>query len=239
LARLQSNASGADASLQFSDNVANSAGISLNQGSLVTSIAGGEVMRVNTSGNLLLGINAGTSSQFRCWSSTVGKYAAEFYVNAASSTSTAALTCNKYDNNSTTAQVFVQFAINQFAGGSGQINANGANAAAFGSFSDSRLKQNIVDLPSQLANIMALRPVEYDYIESEGGGHQIGFIAQEVQPIYPDLVGERQDGMLTLSDMNKNDARLIKAIQEMKSIIDTQASTIQSLTARIEALEAK
>ena len=55
LARLQANASGADASLQFSDNVANSAGISLNQGSLVTSIAGGEVMRVNTSGNVGIG----------------------------------------------------------------------------------------------------------------------------------------------------------------------------------------
>jgi hypothetical protein len=58
LARLQSNASGADASLQFSDNITNSAGISLNQGSLVTSIAGGEVMRVNTSGN----VGIGTSS---------------------------------------------------------------------------------------------------------------------------------------------------------------------------------
>jgi hypothetical protein len=44
--------------------------------------------------------------------------------------------------------------------------------------------------------------------------------------------------MLTLTDMNKNDARLIKAIQEMKAIIDTQASTIQSLTTRITALEA-
>jgi hypothetical protein len=62
LARLQSNASGADASLQFSDNVTNSAGISLNQGSLVTSIAGGEVMRVNTSGNLGIGTSSPNAS---------------------------------------------------------------------------------------------------------------------------------------------------------------------------------
>jgi hypothetical protein len=75
-----------------------------------------------------------------------------------------------------------------------------------------------------------LRPVEFDYIESEGGSHQIGFIAQDVEEVYPDLIGEREDGMLTLSDLNKNDARLIKAIQE-------QQATIEALTTRITALE--
>jgi hypothetical protein len=161
------------------------------------------------------------------------------YVGYASSTATPALRCVKYDNSTATTNVFVQFAINQDGANNGQINANGASAAAFGAYSDSRLKENIVDLPSQLDNIMSLRPVEFDYIESMGGGHQIGFVAQEVQAIYPDLVGEGSDGMLTLTDMNKNDARLIKAIQEMKAIIDTQASTITSLTDRITALEAK
>jgi len=52
LTRLESNGSGADCSLQFSDIVTNSAGISMNQGNLVTTIAGGEVMRVNTSGTV-------------------------------------------------------------------------------------------------------------------------------------------------------------------------------------------
>ena len=121
--------------------------------------------------------------------------------------------------------------------GNGSITANGAAAATFTAWSDRRLKENIVDLPSQLANIMALRPVEFDYIESMGGGHQLGFIAQEVQEVYPDVVGEGSDGMLTLADMNKNDARLIKAIQEIKTIMDAQATTITALTARITALE--
>ena len=149
------------------------------------------------------------------------------------------MSVSKYDATTTTSQIFFKFIIGQGSAGSGQINANGANTAAFGSYSDSRLKENIVDLPSQLDNIMALRPVEYDYIESMGGGHQIGFVAQEVQAIYPDLVGEGSDGMLTLTDMNKNDARLIKAIQEMKAIIDTQASTITQLQADVAALKAQ
>ena len=111
---------------------------------------------------------------------------------------------------------------------SGQINANGASQVAFGSWSDARLKENIVDLPSQLANIMALRPVEFDYIESEGGGHQIGFVAQEMQKVYPDAVGEREDGMLTISGFNKTEARLIKAIQEQQAIINDLQAKLKS-----------
>jgi hypothetical protein len=114
---------------------------------------------------------------------------------------------------------------------SGQINANGANQAAFGSWSDLRLKQNIADLPSQLSNIMALRPVEFDYIASEGGGHQIGFIAQEMQDVYPDVVGERApDGMLTITGWSKTEARLVKAMQEQQEIIN-------DLRARVARLE--
>jgi len=163
----------------------------------------------------------------------------EALVNATSALGNPAIGIGKLDNNSTTSNTFVQFNVNGFNSGSGQINANGASQAAFGAYSDRRLKENIVDLSSQLSNIMALRPVEFDYIQSEGGGHQIGFIAQEVKEIYPDLVGERTDGMHTLSDMNKNDARLIKGIQEMYALITSQAATITALTARIVALESK
>jgi hypothetical protein len=146
----------------------------------------------------------------------------------------------KNDNNSTTSQVFVRFLIDGRANAtaSGQINANGAAQAAFGSWSDRRLKKNIVDLPPQLSNIMALRPVEFDYIESEGGGHQIGFVAQELQDVYADAVGERSpDGMLTVTGWSKTEARLVAAIQELKGINDAQAQIITALTARVEALE--
>jgi hypothetical protein len=198
-----------------------------------------ERARIDTSGNLLVGTTT-TSGGAKLYvvGSGASNVVARFY-NPDLTAGNPSVYFDKPTNTTTTSQIFVAFTINSQATGSGQINANGASAAAFGSFSDSRLKENIVDLPSQLDSIMALRPVEFDYIESEGGGHQIGFIAQEVQTVYPDLIGERADGMLTLTDLNKNDARLIKAIQEMKAIIDTQASTITTLTDRITALEAK
>ena len=143
-----------------------------------------------------------------------------------------ALACDKSSSTNTTSQVFQIFTINNQSTGSGQINANGASQAAFGTFSDRTLKENIIDLGDELSNILSLRPVEFDYIESEGGGHQVGFIAQEVKEVYPDLIGERADGKMTLTGMAKMEARLIKAIQQQHGII-------QSLTARIEALEAK
>jgi hypothetical protein len=187
-----------------------------------------EAARFDTSGNLLVGTTSNNGVITSFTGSASGR-AGFFMVNAASSLGSDAVGISKFDNNTTTSQVFVKFFINNNAAASGLITASGANQAAFTSSSDSRLKENIVDLPSQLANIMALRPVEFDYIESEGGGHQIGFIAQEVQEIYPDVVGTREDGMLLVSDFNKNDARLIKAIQELKAELDATKAEVAAL----------
>jgi hypothetical protein len=128
----------------------------------------------------------------------------------------------------TTSQVFVRFLINDGATPSGYITANGANAATFTSSSDARLKENIADLPSQLNKVMSLRPVEFDY--KDGTGHQIGFIAQEMQTIYPDSVSEGADKMLQIGGWSKTEARLVKAIQEQQTLIT-------ALTDRITTLE--
>ena len=180
-----------------------------------------ERARIDSSGRLIVG---STSSNGDGSVEGVARSNSTPGVVAGSRTSgdvgSAALLVTKFDNDSTTSQVFQRFTINNNGTASGQINANGANAVAFGSWSDARLKENIVNLPSQLSNVMALRPVEFDYIESEGGGHQVGFIAQEMQAVYPDAVGERQDGMLTVSGWSKTEARLVKAIQELKAEFD-------------------
>jgi hypothetical protein len=200
-----------------------------------------ERMRLDSSGNLGIGTTTSSgkltvttsSGQGGHFSTSGGSgFPVVASVNFASSTAIAGVRVVKYDNNTTTSQVFVQFAVNQDSSNCGQINANGANTAAFGTYSDARLKERVIDLPSQLANILALRPVEFDYIQSEGGGHQIGFIAQEMEQIYPDVVGERADGMKTITAWSKTEARLVKAIQEQQAIIER-------LTQRIAALESK
>jgi hypothetical protein len=195
---------------------------------LVVSSNATERMRIDSSGLVGIGTTGG-SGQLEVRTAGANRTPAYLYPNVASSTATPAIRCVKYDNNSTTSQVFVQFAINQDGANNGQINANGASTAAFGSYSDARLKENIVDLPSQLGNIMALRPVEFDYIGVEDG-HQIGFIAQEMQEVYPDAISVGNDEMLMITAWSKTEARLVKAIQEQQTIIN-------DLKARITALE--
>jgi hypothetical protein len=193
-----------------------------------------EAARIDPSGNLLVG---GTSSTARLAvsgpaSASYPSGVAFIVSNTGGDTAYPAAKFQKVDASQTTSQVFLQFVSNSGLNGCGQINANGVASAAFGTYSDQRLKENITSLPSQLGSICALRPVEFDYIESEGGGHQIGFIAQEMQTIYPDTVGERSDGMLTVTGWSKTDARLVAAIKELSAKND-------ALEARLSALEAK
>jgi hypothetical protein len=178
-----------------------------------------QAMTLTASGNLLVG-SAMPVASGRISANTSTGSAARFLTSAGDNQFAAMF--EKSSTTNTTAQVLIGFTINNQATGSGQINANGASQAAFGTFSDSRLKENIVSLPSQLANILSLRPVEFDY--KDGSGHQIGFVAQEMQEVYSDAVGE-QNGFLTVTGWSKTEARLVSAIKE--------------LAAKVQALEAK
>lgn len=187
-----------------------------------------ERMRIDSSGRVGIQDSPFSSAQFYVRTQTSSRVTARFYQAVSGDTGTPALNLDKFDNNSTTSQIFLQATINQQSAGQGQINGNGASQLAFGTYSDERLKENITDLPSQLGSLLALRPVEFDY--KDGAGHQIGFIAQEVQPIYPDLVAVGQNEMLTLSGLGKWESRLVKAIQELNA-------KVEALEARVAELE--
>jgi len=187
-----------------------------------------DTFRMRITGDGKVGIGPNNPSASLEIQSFVSSQSALIAYNTQTGLSTAAATFRKVDNNTTTSNVLVTFTVNGAGAGSGQINANGASQAAFGSFSDRRLKENISDLPNQLSAICELRPVEFDY--KDGSGHQIGFIAQEVQAVYPDLVGQSEDNYLTLSGLGKNEARLIKALQELNA-------KVEALEARVTELE--
>jgi len=89
------------------------------------------------------------------------------------------------------------------------------------------LKENIENLPNQLENINDLRPVEFDY--KDGSGHQVGFIAQEIQMIYPDAVSIGADDYLTVTGWGKTEAILVKAIQELTEKVENLESRITAL----------
>ena len=63
--------------------------------------------------------------------------------------------------------------------------------------SDRRLKENIKDF-DDTRSILDLKVKEFDLIE--GKRHSFGFIAQELQEVYPELVHDRGDGYLAIEE---------------------------------------
>jgi hypothetical protein len=198
----------------------------LTGGTGVINIGSGQLGK-DASGNLLVGTTAATLST-NTFTIAAAKPALVLG-NSTTADSSVLLTLIKAGATASTSQLYMSFSYNSGSNGNGGISGNGDTQAAFFTTSDARLKENIVDLPPQLANILALRPVEFDYKASKG--HQIGFIAQEVQAIYPDLISENSEGYLNLSSLDKTTSRLVKAIQELKALVDAQAARITALEA--------
>ena len=91
----------------------------------------------------------------------------------------------------------------------------GTGAALYCS-SDERLKTNIFDLPSALDKINQLRPVEFNWNNDPTGTKSMGFIAQEMQKIYPQFVSvvDPTTGYLGVN-YQALVSPIIKSIQEM------------------------
>jgi hypothetical protein len=88
-------------------------------------------------------------------------------------------------------------------GGSLVLNLQQSNGSRYASYdgdqnwdfySDRRLKENIVKEDNMLDRIMQLDVVNYDFIDEKKKEHkEFGFIAQEVEPLFPSLVSEQED----------------------------------------------
>jgi hypothetical protein len=121
-----------------------------------------------------------------------------------------------------------------YVGWGGKINATSNTIQAI---SDQRFKENIRDLDDGLSKVMELRPRKFDWKEGKGADikDDRGFIAQEFEEVFPDLVGEWKDEAPEGEEPYKAVSQdliptLVKAIQEQQTLI-------KSLTARIAALE--
>ena len=100
--------------------------------------------------------------------------------------------------------------------------------------SDSRVKTNILDIPSALEAIRLLRPVSFDYNLEKlpmnptlATGHA-GFIAQEVKEVLPNLVKYDTSADLYNLDYISLIPYLTKAIQEQDSLLLQQQTLLQA-----------
>jgi hypothetical protein len=118
-----------------------------------------------------------------------------------------------------------------------------ATTGDYASASDARLKRDVTTLEPTLANVLKLQPSRYTYKDNNPKGKSsIGFIAQEVRPLFPEMVQEmdndRDAGMLAVNYAGFS-VLAVKAIQEQQEIIDQQAREIEVLSQSLEQLEAR
>jgi hypothetical protein len=104
--------------------------------------------------------------------------------------------------------------------------------------SDSRIKKNIVNSTYGLATVLKLRPVEYNLISNDL--KQVGFIAQEVQKLVPEVVtgkeGDLSKGEILGITYSNLVPVLTKAIQEQQKQIEDQNAKIAAQQKQIEEL---
>ena len=99
------------------------------------------------------------------------------------------------------------------------------NSGSYVNFSDRRLKENISPIESVLDLIKQLKPKSYNYIHSNQ--KTIGFIAQEVEDVFPELIHQGNNHKALAYD---NFAVLaIKGTQELIEKMEQQATMVEKL----------
>ena len=96
------------------------------------------------------------------------------------------------------------------------------DVVAYGSPSDVRLKENIKPIKSALDKVSKLQGVTFDWKKSDSIldiKEDVGFIAQDVQKVMPELVRENKDGMLSMRHQGIAPI-LLEAIKELKAEIE-------------------
>ena len=104
--------------------------------------------------------------------------------------------------------------------------ANGATS--WSSYSDSRLKDVTGEIPNALDKIDAMRGILFSWNDDEENTQRCGVIAQEVQAVLPEVVD---------TDTDYLQVRYTEMIPLLIQGIKEQQTIIESLTARITALE--
>ena len=90
--------------------------------------------------------------------------------------------------------------------------------------SDERIKDIIAPITDALSKVSALRTVYYSFKSDPTKTQRVGFIAQDMQPVLPEVVSEKADGELGI---------------DYASTTPLLAAAIQELAAKVQALEAK
>ena len=212
------NSTSAKITLQSSTNTGSlgniTGAIELESADIIKFLANGsERMRVNASGDVLIGTT-----------STDGKLNVSYPSGGNG--------CKFVLTNSSAANNVIVF--NNTNGTVGFIQMNGSNTS-YNTSSDYRLKENITPMTGALATVSALKPVTYTW-KADGSDGQ-GFIAHELQEVVPDCVTGEKDAVDAEGNIKPQAIDTSFLVATLTAAIQEQQAIITDLKSRIEALE--
>lgn len=144
----------------------------------------------------------------------------------------------------------IDSSLNFYSNGSLRSNIDRVTGV-YTALSDRNRKKNIQPLKPVLETIMKLPVYSFNYLDSKDTDKRmLGFMAQDLQPFFPELVYQRYDRDITKPVLTMDYSGLgviaIKALQEQQIIIQQQQEQItkqdekiEKLLNRIEKLEQK
>ena len=112
-----------------------------------------------------------------------------------------------------------------------------------------RFKDTVSPMPDALENILKLRGVRFDwkaeYAAQRGFTHDLGFIAEEVEKVFPEVVFHGDDGLISGMDYSRLTAVTVEAIKQQEDKIHAQETELKkqaeenkALRERLDRLEA-
>ena len=97
-------------------------------------------------------------------------------------------------------------------------------------------------METALEKVVKMRPSKYSYIQGNPQNDEtIGFIAQDVLPLFPELVvktTDKENNELLAINYSGMSVVAIKAIQEQQEIISQQEKRIEDLERQLENIKA-
>jgi hypothetical protein len=184
-----------------------------------------ERARIDSSGSLLVGTTSQPNGTSVYGSAFVGETNSRMVLRLATSSTTQLAVARFYNPNGQVGEIKTQ-----------------SSSTLYVTSSDYRLKHDIQPMTGALAKVAALKPCTYTW-KVDGSGGQ-GFIAHELAEVEPGCVTGEKDAVDAEGspvyqgiDTSFLVATLTAAIQEQQAIINAQQAALESLTARVVALE--